>query len=46
MDFLIKKCEDIRIKYCNDPNAFVACSDTMDDVSQNIDDYSPSRRKN
>ena len=25
-EFLIKKCEDIRIKYCIYPNAFSECS--------------------
>ena len=43
-DFLIKKREDVRIKYCNDPNAFIECSNRVDDVYENIDDYSPSRK--
>ena len=30
--FLIKKREDVRIKYCNDINAFIECSNTMDYV--------------
>ena len=42
---LIKKREDVGIKYCNDPNAFIECSNTRDDVYQNIDDYNPSRKK-
>ena len=44
-EFLIKKHEDVEIKYCNDPNAFTECSNTMDDVYENIDDYNPSRKK-
>ena len=36
-EFLIKKHEDVGIKYCNDPNAFIECSNTMDDVYENID---------
>ena len=44
-EFLIKKREDVGIKYCNDPNAFIECSNTMDDVYQNIDDYNPSRKR-
>ena len=36
--FLIKKCEDAGLKHLNDPNAFIECSNTMDDVYQNIDD--------
>ena len=35
-DFLIKKHDDIGIKYCNDPNAFIVCSNRMDDVYQNM----------
>ena len=44
-EFLIKKREDVGIKYCNDPNAFIECSNRMDDVYQNIDDYNPSRKR-
>ena len=43
--FLIKKREDVGIKYCNDPNAFIERSITMDDVYENIDDYNPSRKR-
>ena len=43
--FLIKKREDIGIKYVNDPNAFIDCSNTMDDVYENIDDYNRSRKR-
>ena len=42
---MIKKREDVGIKYCNDSNAFIECSNTRDDVYQNIDDYNPSRKK-
>ena len=31
-EFLIKKCKDVEIKYCNDPNSFIECSNRMDDV--------------
>ena len=41
--FLIKKRKDVGIKHCNDPNAFIECSNRMDDVYQNIDDYNPSK---
>ena len=44
-EFLIKKCKNVGIKYLNDPNAFIECSNTMDDVSENIDDYNPSRKR-
>ena len=44
-EFLIKKLKDVGTKYCNDPNAFIECSNRMDDVYQNIDDYNPTRKK-
>ena len=44
-EFLIKKREDVGIKYCNDPLAFIECSNRMDDVYQNIDEYNPSRKR-
>ena len=43
---LIKKRKDAGIKHLNDPNAFTECSNTMEDVYENIDDYNPSRKKN
>ena len=44
-EFLIKKCKDVGIKYCNDPNSFIECSNRMDDVYQNIVDYNPSKKR-
>ena len=44
-EFLIKKLKDVGTKYCNDPNAFIECSNRMDDVYQNIDDCNPSRKR-
>ena len=44
-EFLIKKREAAGIKYFNDLNAFIACSNTMDDVYDNIDDYNPNRKR-
>ena len=43
-EILIKKRKDAGIKHLNDPNVFIECSDTMDDVYENIHDYN-SRRK-
>ena len=43
---MIKKREDVGIKHYNDPNAFIECSDTMDDVYEDIDGYNPSRERN
>ena len=42
---LIKKCKDAGIKHLNDPNAFIECSNTMDDVYENIHDYNSSRKR-
>ena len=44
-EFLIKKREDAGIKHLNDLNAFIECSNTMDDVYENIDDYNSGRRR-
>ena len=44
-EFLIKKCEYAETNYLKDPNAFIECSNTMDDVSENIDDYNPNRQR-
>ena len=30
--FLIKKREDVGTKYFSDPNAFIECSNKMDDI--------------
>ena len=42
---LIKKCKDAEIKLLNDPNAFIECSNIMDDVYENIHDYNSSRKR-
>ena len=44
-EFLIKNGEDAGIKQLNDPNAFIECSNTMEDVYENINDYNPSRKR-
>ena len=38
-EYLIKEHEEVGIKYCNDSNAFIECSNRIDDTYQNIDDY-------
>ena len=43
--YLIKKCEDAEIKHLNNPNAFIECSNTMDYVYDNINDYNPIRKR-
>ena len=44
-EYLIKKSEDAGIKHLNDPNAFMECSNTIDDVYENINDYNPIRKR-
>ena len=42
---MIKKRKDAGIKHFNDPNIFIKCSNTMDDVYENINDYNSSRKR-
>ena len=44
-EYLIKKREDVGTKHVNNSNAFIECSNTMDDVYENIHDYNPSRKR-
>ena len=44
-EFLIKKRKNAEIKHLNDPDAFIECSNTMDDDYESIDDYNPSRKR-
>ena len=44
-EYLIKKQENARINHLKDPNAFIECSNTMNDVYENINDYNPSRKR-
>ena len=43
--YLIKKREDAGIKHLNNLKAFIKCSNTMDDVYVNINDYNSNRRR-
>ena len=42
---LIKKRKNTGIKHLNDPNAFIECSNTMDDVYEDINDYNSSKKE-
>ena len=42
---MTEKCKDAWIKHLIDPNAFIKCFNTMDDVYENIDDYNPSWKR-
>ena len=44
-EYLIKKREDVGIKHLNNSNAFIECSNTMDDVFDNIKDYNSNRSR-
>ena len=44
-EILIKQCKNARMKHYNDPKAFIECSNTMDDVYENIDDYNLSIKR-
>ena len=41
--FLIKKRENIGLKYFNDPKAFIEYSNDMHDVYKNMDHYNPDK---
>ena len=45
-EYFIKKREYVGIKHVNNPNAFIECSNAMDDIYENINDYNSSRRRN
>ena len=42
---MIKKPEGAGIQHLNYPNAFIECSNAMDDVYENINDYNPIRKR-
>ena len=44
-EYLIKKHKKAGIKHLNDPNAFMECSNIMDDIYENINDYNLSRKR-
>ena len=44
-EYLIKKGENAGIKHLNDPNALIECSNTMDGIYKNINDYNPRRKR-
>ena len=44
-EYLIKKRENAGIKHLNNPNTFIECSNTMDDIYENTNDYNPIRKR-
>ena len=44
-EHLIKNRENAGIKHLNDSKAFIECSNTMDDIYENINNYNPNRKR-
>ena len=44
-EYLIKKREYAGTKNLNDSNSFIECSNTIDGVYENINDYNPNRKR-
>ena len=44
-EYLIKNRENAGIKHLNNSKTFIECSNTMDDIYENINDYNPNRRR-
>ena len=44
-EYLIKNCKSAGIKHLIDSKSFIECSNTMDDLYENIDCYNSSRKK-
>ena len=44
-EYLIRNRENAVTKHLNDSKAFIECSNTMDDVYENIDNYNPNRKR-
>ena len=42
---LMEKRKNAGIKHLNDPKALIECSNAMDDVYEDIDDYKPTRKR-
>ena len=44
-EYLIKKRKDAKIKHLNNPNAFIECSNTTNNVYENIVEYNLRRKR-
>ena len=42
---LINKRESTDLKYLKNPKAFIECSNDMDDVHENIEEYNPNKKR-
>ena len=43
--FLIEKRENVGIRHLNNSNSFTECSNNMDDVYEDINEYNPTRKR-
>ena len=44
-EYLIKNRENVEIKHVNNLKTFIECSNTIDDIYENIDDYNPTGKR-
>ena len=44
-EYLIKNRENAEIKHLNDSKVFIECSNTMNDIYEDINNYNPNRRR-
>ena len=44
-EYLVEKRENVGIKHLDNPNAFIECSNTMNDAYKNINVYNPFRKR-
>ena len=44
-EYLIKNSKNAGINHLNDLKAFIECSNAMNDVYENIDNYYPNRKR-
>ena len=44
-EYLIKNRENVEIKHVNNLKTFIECSNTMDDIYENIDDYNSTGKR-
>ena len=44
-EYLIKNRENAGIKHLNDSKVFIECSNAMDDICENINNYNPTKRR-
>ena len=44
-EYLIKNRENAEIKHLNDSKTFIECSNTMNDIYGNINNYNPNKRR-